>query len=194
MLPTSSFSETQPTIRESTRATATPHTDGLTTFIQSVTNGQSEVIVGLYAEDVLALHVVQQPVGEAGFVSYDAGTATLFQSALPFGVTGLLAHNFLSGKSFFSLQTGQEVDIIYGDGSLKAYRIDMISDFQRVAELDLRSDFQDIHSGDRITSSEVFNRFYTGPPHLTLQTCLEKNGDLNWGVRFIVAQPITTNP
>ncbi len=186
--------EVHPTRSQPAGVRPTPYPDALKAFIQSITNGQSEIITGLYAKGVLELQVVQQPDGEAGFVSYDADTVTLFQSALPFGVTGLLAHNFLSGKNFFSLKSGQEVDVIYGDGSIQAYRIDQIADFQRLAELDPSSDFQDLQSGDRVTSSEVFNRFYKGLPHLTLQTCLEKDGDLNWGVRFIVAQPINANP
>jgi hypothetical protein len=36
---------------------------------------------------------------------------------------------------------------------------------------------------------EVFYDFYSGDPHLTLQTCIEKDGDWSWGVRFILAEP-----
>jgi hypothetical protein len=33
-----------------------------------------------------------------------------------YGVTGLLAHNYLSGRHFFGLEIGDIVQLVYGDG------------------------------------------------------------------------------
>ena len=68
--------------------------------------------------------MVQQPAGNSSFVSSDDGTATQFETAKGYGTIGLLAHNYLSGKLFFDLREGDEVVIIYGDGSQERWELD----------------------------------------------------------------------
>jgi hypothetical protein len=41
-----------------------------------------------------------------------------------------------------------------------------------------------------LSAREVFNKFYRGEPHVTFQTCLEGEGRLDWGLLFVVAQPL----
>jgi hypothetical protein len=172
--------------------TATPSAGlpSLNEFTQQVVDGQSNLVRGLYVSQVMALRVVPQPQGDTGFISAEDGTATLFQTASYYGVTGLLAHNFLSGKEFFRLSTGQELDVIYGDGQVKHYQVSQIDDFQRLSINDLRSNFMELSSGLEKTADQVFADFYQGSPHLTLQTCIEKDGEWSWGVRFIKADPM----
>jgi hypothetical protein len=171
--------------------TATPSASlpSLQEFTQQVKDGQSNLVRGLYVSNVMSLRVVPQPKGDSGFISAEDGTATLFQTASLYGVTGLLAHNFLSGKEFFRLRTGQEIDVIYGDGQVNHYRVSQIDDFQRLSINDLRSNFMELSSGLEMTADQVFADFYEGSPHLTLQTCIEKDGEWSWGVRFITADP-----
>jgi hypothetical protein len=159
-------------------------------FSRQVKDGQSSLVRGLYASHVMALRVVPQPQGDPGFISAEDGTATLFQTASFYGVTGLLAHNFLSGREFFRLSSGQQLDVIYGDGQVKHYRVSRIDDFQRLSINDLRSNFMELSSGLEKTADQVFADFYEGSPHLTLQTCIERDGEWNWGVRFITADPV----
>jgi hypothetical protein len=161
----------------------------LADFIYQVSNGQANLVRGLYVTGVMALRVVQQPQGDPGFISAEDGTATLFQSASLYGVTGLLAHNFLSGRDFFRLTNGQALNVIYGDGRVQHYQVSQIDDFQRLSVNDLRSNFLELNSGLEKTADQVFADYYQGKPHLTLQTCIEHNGEWNWGVRFIKADP-----
>lgn len=159
-------------------------------FVEQVVDGQAGVITGIYAAGVLALRIVQQPEGDVAYISEEDGSATQFQSAAMYGIVGLLAHNFLSGELFYNLRDGQEITLVYGDGSLQNYRINAIDDFERLVNADLQSDFRDLRAGQVRTVDDVFFDYYSGEPHLTLQTCIEKDGVWNWGVRFIVAQPI----
>jgi hypothetical protein len=168
-------------------ASASADLPSLEEFAQQVEDGQSSLVRGLYASHVMALRVVPQPQGDPGFISAQDGTATLFQTASFYGVTGLLAHNFLSGREFFRLSSGQELDVVYGDGQVKHYRVSRIDDFQRLSINDLRSNFMELSSGLEKTADQIFANFYEGSPHLTLQTCIERNGEWNWGVRFITA-------
>ena len=173
----------------SATASASASLPSLEEFTQQVKDGQSNLVRGLYVSHVMALRIVPQPQGDTGFISAEDGTATLFQTASFYGVTGLLAHNFFSGKEFFRLSTGQELNVIYGDGHIKHYRVSQIDDFQRLSINDLRSNFMELSSGLEKTADQVFADFYQGLPHLTLQTCIERNSEWSWGVRFIKADP-----
>jgi hypothetical protein len=166
----------------------------LDTFIRQVSDGQSGVVKGLFVDGVMAVRVVQQPQGNAAFISVEDQTATQFQSATPFNVVGLLAHNFLAGRDFFRLKVGQDLILVYGDGKLQHYRVSEIGDFQRLTLSDLRSDFLELSNNQRWTTDQVFSRYYQKPNRLTLQTCIEQGGVWDWGVRFITADLSQTTP
>jgi hypothetical protein len=159
-------------------------------FVARVSDGYTEVVRGVFVPDIFGLPVVQQPKDQAIFVSSEPRSVTQFGKAEKNGVTGLLAHNYLAGRLFYQLRPGQDVMIVYGDGTVKHYRITDIYRFQKLVPSNLYSDLVDLSSGARATSSQVFNRFYRGQDQLVFQTCLESGGKLNWGLTFIVATPM----
>jgi hypothetical protein len=159
-------------------------------FRQEVTNGDFDTVTGIYVAGIFSLRVLQQPPEDVSFVSNEEDTATQFQSPAYYGVIGLLAHNFLSGKHFFSLQPGHEIRIVFGSGSFRKYQITGIADFERLTRFDIRSDFRDLQTNALMGSTDLFSRFYQEGNYLTLQTCLEREGYSNWGVRMISAVPI----
>jgi hypothetical protein len=163
---------------------------GFEAFVLDVANGDSETITGVYVAGLLSLRVLQQPPEDVAFVSNENGTATQFQSSAHFGVVGLLAHNYLSGRHFLSIAPGHEIRLVYGDGSYRRYQVVGLADFERLTRFDVLSDFRDLQTQAILTSREVFDRFYRGNNYLTLQTCLEGDGDLNWGIRMVSAVPI----
>lgn len=168
------------------RTTISPRFDK---FISRVMNGQAGMVRGIFAPGVFSLPVVQQPADNSTFVSEKWGEVTQFKSAAENGVTGLLAHNFLSGSQFYKLNIGQDLSIVYGDGTYKDYEVTGISRFKKLTPSSLRSDFIDLQTDRKMTTAEVFSRFYTGKEKVTFQTCLEKEGLSNWGLVFIVAEP-----
>jgi hypothetical protein len=159
-------------------------------FIDTVTNGVAEQLVGVYAEDVLAMPVVQQPNGNSGYISSAPNTITQFAAANNFGNTGLLAHNTHAGAKFYHLTLGQEIEIVFGDSSIKTYRIESIRQFQALEPNSPYSDFIDLESNERLTASQLFYQMYTGDHHLTFQTCLKRDGNASWGRTFVLATPI----
>jgi hypothetical protein len=159
-------------------------------FRQQVANKQAGVLRGVYVEDVLALPIVQQPRGESLYVDDQNGTATQFQPAAQRGVTGILAHNFLSGALFFKLKIGETVHLVFGDGRTESYQISDIQRYQKLSPLSLYSRFIDLQSNQQISSNELFQRVYSGPDHVTFQTCLEKDGNWSWGLIFIIATKV----
>ncbi len=181
---------TQPPATPTATAVAPSIPSGLWAFRQQVLDGKSGMVQGVYVDGILALRVLQQPQGNWNFVSEETETATQFQVAAQNGVTGLLAHNFLSGKQFFDLALGQQVFIIKGDGKLSRYQITDIQRYQKVDSTSLYSDLIDLKTGKRLSTNDVISRVYSGPDHVTFQTCIEKDGNWTWGLIFIIATPV----
>ena len=162
----------------------------LEAFTASVTNGQAGVAQGVYVTGTLALAIEQQPIGNAAYITSNPDTISQFQSAAYFGVTGLLAHNHLAGKKFFDLYLGQDIKIVYGDGSHHTYRITAQHRFQALSPYNPNSNFVDLETGTTLSALEVFNQMYTGADHVTFQTCIAQDGVASWGRLFVIATPI----
>jgi hypothetical protein len=162
-------------------------------FASQVANGDVLSVRGVYSPDLFALQVEPQPEGFNIYVTREFGEVTYYQESAKHGVTGLLAHNTFSGKQFFVLEPGSDIFLIYGDGRIQQYTVQKISQYKKVDPLDLISDYIDIDTGEKYTSSDIFDRFYTGTERLTLQTCLERFGDVNWGLIFIEAYSASQN-
>lgn len=162
----------------------------LSNFVAHVSNGQSEVIRGVYAPQLFAFPVIQQPKNNPIFVSNKHNLVTQFQNASRNNVTGLLAHNYLAGSLFYKLAPGHEVMIVYGDSAIQHYRVISIHNFQKLNPASLQSRLIDLSTGEELATAEVFNRFYRGQHHIVLQTCLKHNGRWDWGLTFVVATPL----
>lgn len=158
-------------------------------FVESVQDGQAGVLRGVYVPDVLALPIVQQPVGHPGFVSNNDGEITQFGMAAEVGNVGLLAHNYLSGEEFTNLSPGQEVRLIYGDGAVEYFVVEQILQYQALQPYSPYSDFRDLDTNITITAEKLFRMVYRGERHVTFQTCIEADGNSSWGRLFIIAKP-----
>lgn len=164
-------------------------TPNFTEFSQSVQNGQSDVLTGVYVSDVLALPVMQQPYGNAGYVSNNDGEVTQFRMASQFGNVGLLAHNHLSGSSFSQLTVGQEVRLVNGDGSVEYFVIAEVLRYQALQPNNPYSSFRNLDKDETLSAEQMFKRVYFGERHVTFQTCIEAEGNQSWGRLFVIAIP-----
>jgi hypothetical protein len=162
----------------------------LNTFIETVKNGDANILRGAYVPNVMALAVVQQPVGYPGYVSTEDSIATQFSIAAEVGNVGLLAHNTHAGRFFPSIKLGDQIVLIYGDGHIKSFMAERIQRYQALDPLSPHSQFKSMETQTSLTAEELFNNVYRGKYHLTLQTCIEKNGNSSWGRLFIVASPV----
>jgi hypothetical protein len=158
-------------------------------FSKAVQNGEASVLRGVYVADVLALPIVQQPAGNAGYVSTDDGKLTQFGMAAQFGNVGLLAHNHLSGKSFAQLTVGQEVRLVYGNGKVEYFVITEVLQYQALQPTSPYSSFYNVNKDETLTAEQMFKRVYFGDRHVTFQTCIAKDGNPSWGRLFVVATP-----
>lgn len=158
-------------------------------FVQSVLDGEADVLRGVYVSGVLAMPVVQQPVGQPGFVSRTDDQVTQFEMAAEVGNVGLLAHNYLAGTSFSELLPGQQVSLIYGDGHLEYFIVKRILKYQALDPYSPYSDFRNLETNITIPAEELFRQVYRGERHVTFQTCIEANGNSSWGRLFVIAEP-----
>jgi hypothetical protein len=159
-------------------------------FVSNVVDGQSDIPQGVYVQGVLQLPIVQQPPENPVYVSNKPGVVTQYRSAAKNGITGLLAHNYLSGELFDLLAVGQEVRIVYGNRLVRYYKVASVQRFQKLSPSDLQSDYLDLSNGMKMTTSQVFHEFYQGREHVTFQTCLKEGEIWDWGLVFVVAIPV----
>ena len=162
-----------------------------TVFSQAVQNGKADALRGVYVPNVMALPIVQQPSGNAGFVSDNDTQATQFAMASQFGNVGLLAHNYLSGKSFSQIAVGQEVRLVYGDGRVEYFIVTEILQYQALEPNSPWSSFRNLNDNTILNAEQMFKRVYAGDRHVTFQTCIQAEGISSWGRLFVVAVPKT---
>lgn len=158
-------------------------------FVKAVQNGEANVLRGVYIQDVLALPVVQQPAGNAGYVSYNKGEITQFGMAAQYGTIGLLAHNYLSGRHFSQLKAGQEVRLVYGDGRIETFIVTEVLRYQALQPTSPYSSFRNLDKEETLTAEGMFKRVYFSDGQVTFQTCIEAEGDPSWGRLFVIAVP-----
>lgn len=160
---------------------------------QPAESNQGEVVLlSVRIHDAGDLPVVQQPAGNTNYVSKKDGEVTQFATAARQGNVGLLAHNYLSGKSFASLRIGQEIHLVYSDGTVENYVVTEILRYKALEPKSPYSSFQNLNNPDEILSvSQMFDRAYQGDRHVTFQTCISAEGNASWGRLFILASPKT---
>jgi hypothetical protein len=142
------------------------------------------------AAGAFAYDVIQQPKGNAGFVSTEADTLTQFSLATKYGSQGYLAHNYLAGASFFNLLVGSHITVTYADGHQMAFEIKEIRHLQAVHPNSPTTSFLDLDNHNvKLTAKQVFMQTYGVKDHLILQTCIANGNELSWGRLFIVATP-----
>lgn len=163
-----------------------PPLDG---FILEVMNGEADVLRGVYVSGLLANSVILQPDDNPAYVSSRKDTLTQFGLASKYGSTGLLAHNYLAGKSFSLLQKGQLIHLIYGDGRIETFVITEFMRFQALTPDSIASNFVDLDNGKLVSASNLFSQAYSRPGDVILQTCIYAEGNNSWGRLFIVAEP-----
>jgi len=110
------------------------------------------------------------------------------------GTNALLAHNYLASGTFSELSYGDRLLLVNGTGIVNIFEVSGLLEFKAQTPDSPTSDFVNLSSGGIHTAREVFETVYDkGPDTLVLQTCIEKNGDLNWGRLFVVSKQIGGN-
>ena len=135
------------------------------------------------------LAIVQQPINDPWFVSNGEGQVTEFRMAADLGTIGLLAHEDKAGRYFFDLVPGQEVRLIYGNGITEQFIVTRIERYQALQPNSQFSLFRNLETNELISANDLFLRMYSGERRVVFQTCIEANGNVNWGRLFVVAYP-----
>src|SRR5271157_4208206 len=170
--------------KESALQTGLP---GRAAFIDQVRNGRADQITGVYADQIFALPVVQQPSGEPAFISSLPETLTQFASASAYGTLGFVAHNTLAVRLFPELKVNSTFSVIYGDGTLYLYRVIQIRHLKAMEPDSTTSSYFDVDTGSQLSYRDLFFQTYGHPGWAILQTCIAANGIDSWGRLFIIA-------
>ncbi len=134
--------------------------------------------------------VIQQPKGNAGYVSSEIDKVTQFRLANKFGSQGFLAHNYLAGATFELLVVGSLITVSYADGHIMTYEVREIRHLQAINPTSPTTSFLDLDNDNvKLTAKQVFMQTYGVRENLVLQTCIAKDNELSWGRLFIIATP-----
>ena len=163
----------------------------LAEFASRVRAPANDNLAGIYADGVFAYPVVQQPGGNAAYVSNQPGVLTSFSMARLYDTTGLLAHNTLAGADFDRLYVGQTLTLVYANGEMKSFEVAAVERYQALTPNSPYSEFTNLGTpgSDRLSASGLFNHVYTTSQRLVLQTCIAANGIASWGRLFVIAIP-----
>jgi len=158
-------------------------------------DGSASIPVGVYVKDILAFQIFAQPTSNPGYVTSQPGAVSLFGLATQSGTTGLIAHSYLAGQSFFDLSQGQHVVVVMADGSRLHYRVSSVRRLQALSPWSPLSNFVDLDiEGEILSASQVFNQVYQGSNQVVFQTCIELEDNPVWGRLFVTAEPINPYP
>jgi hypothetical protein len=167
----------------------------LNSFAASVQNSNPYQLTGIYVQDVMAFPVVQQPSGQAGYVSTQNGAVTQFGLASDYGSIGILAHNYLAGAQFFNITNGSIISLVYGNGHVEYYKVTVVKQYQALSPNSVYSQFINLaQPGVKLSSTDLFYQTYGLGNVLVLQTCILANNDPSWGRQFIIAEPFEYLP
>jgi hypothetical protein len=159
-------------------------------FIASLSYGSPDQVVGLYIPKIIAVPVIQQPPNDLDFVSSSPGIVTQFWLADQYGSKGFLAHANNVGKKFIDLKSGNRIFLVFGDKSFRTFIVSELLSFQALSPMSPYSYFRYLDNPKGIISNEdLFHQIYGRSGRIILQTCIEANGDPNWGRYFVVAVP-----
>lgn len=160
----------------------------LTDFSAQVASGGPDLVAGLFLSSGFAFPVIQQPPDSPAYVSARRDEVTQFAMADEHGTIGVLAHNYLAGIHFGDVLVGQDLFVVYGDGTTTQYRVTQIRRFQALQPDSTSSDFIDLETRRQYTSDEVFSQIYEPSGRLVLQTCIAGEGSSSWGRLFLIAE------
>ena len=135
--------------------------------------------------------VAGQPGNNIGYVSNMPDVVTKFQQAEKLGSFGLIAHNYLSGEEFFNLEIGDEIAISNEDGiDSDTFRVVEIKQYQALQPTSIHSQFRSLENDEIISAHELSQAIYGQNGYMILQTCIENDGNFEWGRLFVIAEPV----
>ena len=148
-------------------------------------------VVEILIPGMLNAQIENQPWKNDEYVSRSPNTMTRFRLASDFGSIGLLAHNDMIGVDFSELGIGQEIFLIFTDGSYQAFEVIESLSYRALTPRSAYSQFQSLDDHASILSStQLFLNIYAREGDLILQTCIEQDDNPYWGRYFVIAVPI----
>ena len=136
----------------------------------------------------ISLWVIQQPKNKDSFVSPIRGCVTQFRRPRLYGCIGLLAHNYSSGMLFSDLKIGEKVEYIKENGIIESYTINRIEKYQALAPKDIKSQFINLETNDKLSYNQLFNKMFTKKNTMVFMTCIQKGNQDSWGRLFVIAE------
>lgn len=144
----------------------------------------SETATRVYISGVLDLKVEPQLNGDNLEITNDPEIVNQYSLAKG-GTVALMAHNYLAGQYFYQIREGDVVLLDFRDGHSRKYVVTDIIEFQRLNLLFISTETLQVYS-----ERQFLNTFFQSRDYLVFMTCLEKSGNVSWGVTLFIALPL----
>jgi hypothetical protein len=135
---------------------------------------------------------VPQPSGDYAWVSKDSNALTEFSMSKDwYGIPTYGAHNYEIGKYISKLNIGDTIAFQEGTpqrGGGYAKKVTGVRRFQAERPRDYLSPLIDLDTGKKYTSTELSKEIYKNKKGTVFQTCIEKDGNINWGRLFVITE------
>jgi len=140
----------------------------------------------------LPIPIVQQKDGKIDWVSPDENVFTQFiQPYNNRGTYAYIAHNYGAGKHLFNLKIGDVIAYTKKDkgmGALWKEEVKEIRKYQALQPKNVLSPLIDLASGKKVKAEDATHEIYRNNKRTVFQTCIEKNGNPNWGRIFVITE------
>jgi len=133
--------------------------------------------------------IVQQENQNPEWISNEPGTFTQFNLTKKYDNLGLLIHSELSYDTIYDMRPGDLVHVYYSRGGIDTYKIDEIHEYRALSPNDPHSQFIDMKTGKELSSTKLFYLMYA-LHGITLQTCTNYRGIINYGRYFVVGHKV----
>ena len=151
-------------------------------------NPSSASLSGIYVENILADRIVQQPIGNPGYVSNEEDTVTQFSMATHFGTIGILAHNTAAGAAFFELELDDVIYLVQSSGKLQSFIVKEIQEYQAIWPNNTYSDFFDLRDPSSLISAQTLFLIHTAGAEFSFFKPVSKTAGIRAGEGFLLSQ------
>lgn len=150
-------------------------------FVRSIEDGTSGKVRGVYVPNEFAFPVSQGWADNPR--QNDAGV--VFQIPGADKATFLIAHDGLAGTYFYELKVGDEVRIVFGDGTWHSYYVSDIERYQVTAA----NDFVAVNDPSVELNMDQMGTRYLNTDLVIFYTCLPNGFNPSWGRLLVSAKP-----
>ena len=158
---------------------------------------QQILFMGIFMSEIIfpdlpPIKIVPQPNGKYSWVSNDSNSFTEFSVPKKlYDTQYFLAHNTKAGSHLNEIKIGDVIKFRESNAGLGEHterKVKEIRKFKALQPTNLKTPLVDLSTGKQYSVEDITKEMWTNNKQVVFQTCIEKEGDINWGRLFVIAE------